>query len=508
MAKDKLNKKAKTVISIDNYTQSSYELKGKTLFSKQKPTWKSNSVSITYLANKDMIIAPIEIGAGITSDDLEGALENRAYEELGLDPTVEYIINHKEIFHEGDGRLYQLFIIEKDRYRDIFEPLQKEIKYIDIITPAPLLYEALYDLALVEPKGIHTYLYFTKHDTFVTFYKDGKYFYSKSLKYSFEQIYNRFWEIVGENVDEKMFFNILQKEGMKTTKEGYQQNIMKLFGEIFISVNDIIIYTKRAYNLEIIDQMFIGSSMGPIVGLDDYAQNYLGLSSSPLEFDFDLQSDANHVDQLQYMMTVTAFKYLSHPEVVTNFTLYPRPPAFFKRSSGQFISTTLLVTALGVSLPAYYYVTSKANETYNSILQKQELKLGQEVEKYKTILSQKKKKITKLDKEIDSLRKTFSGKEKTLIAVHDKKVSYRLKSEQIKSFSEDLAKYGVKTYNIQTDKNEYSLSLVSPNDKDITKLITAVSEKYKNDITSIDIKRIQKDNNSTFYRGILKVVLR
>ena len=32
MAKDKRNKKAKTVVSIDNYTQSSYELKVKHCF--------------------------------------------------------------------------------------------------------------------------------------------------------------------------------------------------------------------------------------------------------------------------------------------------------------------------------------------------------------------------------------------------------------------------------------------------------------------------------------------
>ena len=507
MSENKANKKAKTIVSIDNYVQSYYVLKGKSMSVQKKLSLKSNYFYATYLANKDMIIAPVEIGAGITDEDLHGALESRAYEELGLDATLEYIIQYQEISTSGDSRLFQLFIIEKDKLVEIFRSLQKEIKYIDLIAPAPLLYKTLYDLELVESKGVHCYLYFTYNDTFATFYKDGEYLYSKSINYSLEQIYNRYCEMTGQTVDEETFFRILQKEGMKVSEADYQQNIMKLFGEIFISINDIVIYTKRAYELEVIDQMFIGSSLGPIIGLDDYAQNYLGLYSSALEFDFNLETDEWYIDQFQYMMTVRALQYSGHYDETANFTLYPRPPAFLKRPSGQFVSTTLLVTALGLALPVYYYVASKANETHNMILQEQESKLNQEVTKYKSILNQKRKEIEALDKNIKTLKKTFSGKEKTLTAVYGKKVYYRLKSEQIERFSGDMSKYGIKTVNIETSDDAYYMSLVSPNDKNMTKLIAHISEKYKNDISSIDIEVIKKDQNSTFYQGILKVVL-
>lgn len=508
MLKKKAKGKTKTVVSIDNYAQSNYALKGKSLSPHRKLSLKSNFFFVTYLANKDMIVAPIEVGAGIEEEDLDGALENRAYEELGLDPTIEYIIHHHEIPHDADGRLFQLFIIERDRYTEIFSSLQKQIKYIDLITPAPLLYKVLYDLELVESKGVHCYLYFTKYDTFATFYKNGEYLYSKSINYSFEQIYNRYCEMTGETVDEEAFFRILQKEGMKATQTDYQQNIMKLFGEIFISINDIVIYTKRAYDLEVIDQMFIGSTMGPIIGLDDYAQNYLGLYSSSLEFDFDLNTDEWYIDQFQYMMAVRALQYSSEPESITNFTLYPRPPAFFKRSSGQFVATSLVVTALALMPPTYYYVSAKANETHNNILQDKESKLNKEVTKYKAILGQKRKEITELDNRIKLLKETFSGKEKTLVSVYNKKVHYELKSEQLEFFSEDLAKFGVKTYNIETKDDDYYLSLVSPSDKNITKLIKHVSDRYSDKISSIDIEIIQKDKNSTFYQGVLKVGLR
>jgi hypothetical protein len=146
-------------------------------------------------------------------------------------------------------------------------------------------------------------------------------------------------------------------------------------------------------------------------------------------------------------------------------------------------------------------------------LQNEETKLSAEASKYKGILTRKRKEITQLDKQITGLKTTFQGKEKTLTSVYDKKVHYQLKSEQMELFAGDLARYGVKTYNIETQYNEetksdeYYLSLVSESDKNITKLIKDISEKYEEHISSIDIKLIQKDQNSTFYQGVLKVGL-
>ena len=77
---------------------------------------------------------------------------------------------------------------------------------------------------------------------------------------------------------------------------------MKIFAEVFITINDIIIYAKRAFNLDTIDQMFIGSEKGPIIGLDDYSQNYLGLHSSYFNFNDNVTSEEWYTDQLQYLM--------------------------------------------------------------------------------------------------------------------------------------------------------------------------------------------------------------
>ena len=508
MGRKQAKNKPSTIVTIDNYAGTSYLLKDEALTPLKKLSYKSNYFYATYLANKDMIVAPIEISSSMDDADLDGLLEDRAYEELGLDPAQEYIIHHQEIESEDiSRRVFQLFVIESTKYAELFAPLRAKIKYIDLIVPAPLLYHALYDMNILEAKGVHAFLYFTHYDTFVTFYKNGKYLYSKSIPYSLNQIYDRYCEMVGETVDEQTFFKTLQKDGLKTLQSDFQQNLMKLFGEIFISINDIIIYTKRAYDLDVIDQMFIGSELGAIAGLDEYVQNYLGFHSTPLSFDFDIRTEEWHTDQMQYMLAVSAFRYQESPAEYLNFTLYPKPPTFFKRPIGQIVLMTVFALLLALALPIYHYVSASMNDIQTYKLKQEDAVLAKDVAKYKRILHEKKSEYDAITKVVKELSGRFATKEKTLRKVYDKKVHYRLKSDQISALSNDLTRFDVKTNGIESQDDVYRLQLISPDDTKITKLIKGISDKYYNEINSIDIQMIQKDKNSTFYRGILKVDL-
>ncbi len=506
MARKSSKNRPSAIVTVDNYNNKSYILKDSTLMHLKKLSYKSSNFYTTYLANKDIIIAPIEVAAGIDDDDLDGMIEDRAYEELNLDPAQEYIIRYQEI-ETGDNqkKIFQLFVIDKEKYVEIFEPLRKQIKYIDQIIPAPLLYRTLYTAEVLKPKGVHVFLYFTHHDTFVTFYKNGRYLYSKSIPFSLKQIYNKYCEMIGDVVDEEKFYKTLQKDGLKTLQSDFQQNLMKLFGEIFISINDIIIYTKRAYDLEVIDQMFIGSDLGAIAGLDEYVQNYLGFHSTPLEFSFDLQSEEWHTDQMQYMMAISGRNYFEHIDEQVNFTLYPKPPTFFKRPAGQMTTMAVAGLAAALAFPIYHYVSASMNNIQVYKLREEEKILAKDVANYKRILAQKKEEYKKESNITKRLSERFSAKEKTLFNVYDKKVNYKMKSDQLISFGRDLTKFGVKTNSISSELDGYSISIVAPSDKKITELIKDLSQKYYKDIKSIDIQTIEKDTNSTFYHGILKV---
>ncbi len=500
--------KYQSIVAIDNYNHRYYQYREDTLYAVEKLQFRRQNYYSTFIANKDLIIAPVTVSRNIPDEDVAGALEDRAYEELGLDPATEYIIHHREVSGVGEGRQFQLFVMERFRYDELFGNLRDEIKYIDYMVPAPLLYQSLYETGLLERRKVHCFLYFTHYDTTLTFYKDGEYLYSKSINYSLQQLYDRYCEIAGKTVDKRQFFRIFQKEGVKTTHLEYQQNLIRLFNEVFITINDIVIYTKRAYDVDVIDQMFIGSELGPISGADEYAQNYLGLYSSSMIFDFQIKSDEWYVDQLQQMLIRMTELYWKEPERHINFTLYPRPPAFHKRASGQFILSLIVALLLASAYPLYYLGASYLLELRNLQLSKKEQKLGSEVRKYKAILGKKKQTIKNLNQRLAALRTSYNAKEKTLVAVYDKKVNYRLKSNQLAAFAEDLARFGLHSDRMRSREDHYALSILGDNDRNITELVRDVTNHYANEIRKIDIERIATDENDSLYHGVLKVELR
>ncbi len=187
---------------------------------------------------------------------------------------------------------------------------------------------------------------------------------------------------------------IFQKEGVKTTHLEFQQNLIKLFNEIFITINDIVIYTKRAYKVDVIDQMYIGSELGPISGADEYAQNYLGLYSIPMTFDFKVDIDEWYIDQVHHMMALSAQDYIEEPDKLINFTLYHRPPIFVKRASGQFILSLISALLAASAYPLFFLGSSYAIDINNKALRAEQQRVGAIATRYRNILAQKAREIT------------------------------------------------------------------------------------------------------------------
>jgi hypothetical protein len=498
----------KNIVTLNAYTGKSYIFKGDKFQPLNKLTYNKTNFITSYLSNKDFITATTQLSRSIPEEDLQDIIEIKAYEELGLDPASSYIISSVEVDGSGEEREFHLFVAETETLNQLYLPIKEETKYLDLIVPAPLLYKMLYRREIISDSGTDCFVYFTKYDAFVTFYRHGEYLYSKSIEFSLEQIYEKYCEIEGEQIDRNEFFSILETEGLKATDSTYQQNFMKIFGEVFITINDIIIYTKRAFQLESIDHMYIGSVQGPIVGLDEYSHNYLGLPSSDFNFDYNINNDEWYTDQLQYLMLLASFEYMEGDTTILNLTIFPRPPAFVNRASGQFIIATFAAISIGLAYPLYHLIGSYANEAKIFALSKQNDTLNAEVEKYKKILGEKKKEISALDKELERLANLYSGKTKTLSSIYKEKVDYRMKSEVFYTIAEELHKFEVFVDRIYTHENTVWMSLVSSDDRKLTELIKYISDAHSDEIEEIDIELIEKDSEGEHYRGLLKVRLR
>ncbi|WP_373031341.1 hypothetical protein [Sulfurovum sp.] len=498
----------KNVVTLNAYTEKSYGFKNDLFKPLDKLTYNTSNFITSYVNNKDIITTTVHLSRSIPEEDIADILDIKAYEELGLDQANVYVISFIEVESAGEERKFHIFVAEPDSLDALYLPIKEQTKYVDLIVPAPLLFRTLYTKEILQDNNTHCFVYFTQNDAFVTIYTNGQYLYSKSIEYSLEQIYDKYCESIGEKVDEKEFYSILESEGLKTTNNDYQQNFMKIFAEVFITINDIIIYAKRAFNLDTIDQMFIGSEKGPIIGLDDYSQNYLGLHSSDFNFNYHVTNEEWYTDQLQYLMLLSSFDYMEDESSLVNLTMYPRAPSFVNRASGQFIISTFAAVSLSLAYPLVYLVGSYVNDAKIYALTIENNKITTEANKYKKILSEKKGQIQVLDKKIKVLSDRYSGKAKTLTSIYDKKVNYRLKSGTFHTIAEELNQFEVQVDMLKSEDDTLWLSLVSTDDRKFTEVIKYMSDTHFDEIIEIDIERIQKDPGTNYYKGLLKVELK
>jgi len=498
----------RNIITVNAYRDIKYLYKNDVFNGLNKLNYNTSNFIASYLGNKDVITTTVSLSRNIPEEDIPDILDIKAYEELGLDHASEYTIDFREIENSGEEREFHIFVAEPHVLDELFLSVTNQTKYIDLVIPAPLLYKTLYHREILSNRGVQCFMYFTKYDAFLTLYKDGEYLYSKSIEFSLEQLYDKYCEIVGEKVDEDEFFTILESEGLKTTNSDYQQNFMKIFAEAFITINDIIIYTKRAFQLENIDQMYIGSVNGPIIGLDEYSQNYLELQSADLNFNYTVNNDEWYTDQLQYMMLLSSLDYMEDKDAFVNLTMFSRAPAFANRAGGQFLIALFASISIGLVFPLYYLITSYIDDVKVHVLQNENEKLQIERDKYTKILGTKKKTISILDNKIDKLSKKYNAKTKTLTKIYTKKVNYRLKSATYHLIAEELSKFDVNVEKLSSKDDTLSVSLLSTSDRKLTELIKYISDTHFDDIKRIDIERIKKDPESNYYRGLLKVDLK
>ncbi|MDD4856444.1 MAG: hypothetical protein PHU41_11455, partial [Sulfuricurvum sp.] len=241
-----------TILSANPYRRDFYLSTLNSISESASPSFKKEQYTISFLNTKSFISALIGISKNIPEDDIYDALENKAYEELALDMAIEYQIQYVEAINRinDSERFFHVFVVDPLSLEQEFTPVVDAIKYIDQIVPVTLLLKSLYVKDFIESNSAHGFIYFQENDAFFAVYNEQEFIYTKSLKYSLKQMHERFCELLGEPIDLINFENILASQGLNATNPEYQKNLLKLFGEIFLHINDVITYSKRAFEIK------------------------------------------------------------------------------------------------------------------------------------------------------------------------------------------------------------------------------------------------------------------
>ena len=500
-----IDRRKRSIVTVDPYSLKSYRYRDNSITEENIKKFDDRAFYISYVQTKDIISSTVDIEVGIPEEDLKDAIEIKAYDEMGLEGDKEYSIFYFQANRDdGEFQVFNVIAIDEDVLSEIFGEL-KEIKYIDYITAAPFLMGALYTRNLLTPDKADCFIYFHKTDAFVTIYKNGEYVFSKSIKYSLGYISDTFAKELGKRIDENSFLEMLRKNGLQHENSAYQQQLMKIFGELFVYVNDIILYAKRAYRLEGIDQVYIGTEIGQIKGLEEFCYNYIALPTKYLTFKISKNASEVEVEPLHQMMIEKAIEYQESLDDTQNISIFRKPPPLKQRPSGKLIQIAAASLMLSMLYPAYQFVYEKMFlQPELGRLQSQYRTLAQKSRQMRSAMSKVQKEKKEIETKLEAKSKDLAFRTDLLKEIYHKKVNYPMKAKVMTDLFERINLHHAKVVETTENNNTMLITVRSPKDKYLTELMHDMAQVEHYDVST---DMIRKDQNASYYESSIKVGL-
>jgi acetolactate synthase regulatory subunit len=501
-----------SVLSANPYKDTYFSGVSSFISESKAPEYSKDQFVISYLNTKEFITAQIAISKNIPDEDLFDAINNKAYDELALDQAVEYQIRYIETFNnlDEDNRHFHIFIVDPLYTTTTFEKVIEKVKYLDVIIPAPLLIKSLYAKEIIDSSGVHCFIYFQENDAFLTIYSNKDFIYTKSIKYSFFDMHERFCELYGERITFEDFMEFFCNANLKETDSEYKEYFIRLYKELFANVNDILTYAKRAFEIDKFEHVYVGTQIQTETKLHEMLEVELNIHSSEFNFNYEFETgDDVYLDQMHSLMHLYTL-IPADERYECNFITYRRPPKFIRRESGKLIILTAAAFALAFAYPITYWILTYAQELQEDLLKQNykevhNIKITREAT-IKNRLADKEKALTLLAQE----KKEYNDKKNTLIKIHEVKVDYPMKAKLIAAFTKDLNRFGVKVesinYEQKHDTKVLIFNLVSKKDRKITKLVEYLTKIHEGKF-NFDLEEIKFDDKLQTYLSELKVTL-
>lgn len=499
----------KAIVSINKTTSKVFELRGNEIssFDLEKSS-KSKKFYISYIPYKDIITTTIEIARAISEDDVPDTIAIKIYEELALDTALDYKITYLESSAgSGDSRFFNVFVVNSAIVNNDFEYIAEQTNgYIDYIALAPFLPEALYKRNLLNSDGVDCFVYLQKDDAFLVIYNSGEYFQSRQLRYSLKHIFDKFCELIGNRKDEKEFFDKLLSHGINFENTLERDSIIQIFDDMFFYIGDIITSIKKIYGLNIKD-IYFGSDIGNIPGVEAFIEQRLGLEYKELKFSIALNEREVSLSPLDTMMLLTAQNYLSNQNNEYNYSPFQRPPPLAQRSSGKFLGTIAAALLITFAYPAYqflhgiYYekLTEAKTQEYNIALA--------EENQIKVALANLQKQIDETKEVANKENELLGARKDLLFAIHSKKVNYPMKSVAIFDLSNMANKNEATIYRILDMDRNLTISVRTKTDKKMTELLREISNSKPYAVSTRAIV-LDENNKSIAYESNVSVEIR
>jgi cell division protein FtsB len=500
-----------TVVGIDTESDELFLMNEGIISKITKKEVNPEHLLSSYIPNKNVITYEFKMQKNLLDKvDLNDYVETKCYEDVGLDEAEEYIFKYKIIDTISDDKnvMVEVIIIAKKDFKSFYEPIVKDYGYIDYITYSGFVFNALYLEKILEPQN-DLYIFFTKDEIIITIYSEGKFLQTSVIPEGLESIYNDLMETLNiKNFEFSHFMELVVKKGLNINNYVEKEQILfnefsEFFSNKFLMISNQIHEIIRKFSLTTIDRIFMGTPRGVIPGINEFANMYLGVEANDLKFDLNYNPYNVEIDQMLFLSMLYARYAYKKSYQVDNFTIFHRPPTFFYRKSGQFISITVASIVLSAAYPLYQMTNTYIINSQNKIMQKELNSLKKQNNSLKRQNNSLKKKRTSKLNEQNNLKKYILDREKIIEQIYIEKKGYVPKAALIAKLVKYLMNNNVYLKNISygdTNQNMLVLKVYAKDNKNITNFIDSV---VKSEHLVITTPGYQKSND--FYTADIMI---
>jgi len=447
---------------------------------------KDKGIVTSTILLKDIYNINFKLPKDLKEEELIIEAEKYVFTEGALDYTKQYKINY--IFQDlGDFYFVDAFVVELETLKEIFASHLKLYKYIDFISPAPLVFKEYYNITNIKPQ-VDVFIYFNQEDAFLSCFKNGEFVFTKSI--------NKLNVLSANlNISVEECIELLKQKGLN--KELYEDEdvynkIYSFFSQFFMKVNNILNYSINFYHLDKINKIYFYSPF-EIKNLFESYIDFWNLSG--IEFKkYEIESEYDSFD-----ITAAFFNARHYQDEKINFSIFNRPLPFYKQETGKIIILILVLFSI-IGADAFYRYKKINQEEVKLKKLKIEHKRKQRelasvkigIKKYQKLIKNIKEENLKIQSRIDlintklvtlykivqtppitnefadiivllkkhSLKITEFSKNKNMLTVTI--VSEYDNSSEIAKFMKDLLKFGF--------KDVYSKQILSKENKYISKV--------------------------------------
>jgi len=329
-----------------------------------------NDIITSSINLKDIINLTFKLPKTTPQEQLKTEAELYFYENSGIDLNKQY----KTFFIIKELEQEEIYIIEaiaiaEETLHSKFSKILEHSKWIDFISFEALAFKEFYSTYQKEPKR-DAFVYLDEEQSFIVVYENGEYVYYKTLN-----PLGPLLKILDMSYEQ--FIDTIATKGLN--KESYEMDeflivgeIERFFSEYFTAINNRISYGKTIFYLDNIDNIYFYTPFH-IEGLDSL-KNFWELSGINFEI--------IPIEKINLLEKLNLIYNEKHYEDEINFSIFPRPPKFYKTKTFQLTSVILLTAAIFGGDYGYRYYQNQ--------------QLSQQITKIDKQIKIKQRKLTKL----------------------------------------------------------------------------------------------------------------